>query len=95
MSEIDLSLMGNYLDSSDDLSSLESYLVGKGDTTAYGMNIAMAIVFSRVANALNMDKDVYDQLSNINKFYLLRGALPEQEQELRKFILERFYKSIS
>ncbi|MBB1270977.1 hypothetical protein [Shewanella sp. SR44-3] len=95
MCKIDLTLVGNYLDSSDDLSKLESMLIAQDDFSKYAMNSAMEILFSRVAKALDIEEAVYKKLSNINKFYLVRGAFPEYEKELRSFILERFFKSTS
>lgn len=93
MSEVDLSLAGNFLSSADKLNDLEDFLTEQGDEQS--MTLAMTALFERVKNVLNMNKDVYDQLSNINKFYLVRGALPEKEQDLRAYILERFFKFIS
>jgi hypothetical protein len=95
MNKIDLSLVGKHLDSSDDLSELENILMAQDDFSKSCMNFAMAILFSRVAKALDMEEDVFKKLSNINKFYLVKGAFPEHEKELRSFILERFFKSIS
>lgn len=95
MCDIDLSLVGNYLHSSDDLNELENILIAQDDFSKSCMNSAMAILFSRVAKALDMEEDVYKKLSNINKFYLVRGAFSEYEKELRAFILERFFKSTS
>jgi hypothetical protein len=95
MNKIDLSLVGKHLDSSDDLSELENILMAQDDLSKSCMNFAMAILFSRVAKALDMEEDVFKKLSNINKFYLVKGAFPEHEKELRSFILERFFKSIS
>jgi hypothetical protein len=95
MSEIDLTLVGNYLDSSDDLSQLENMLIAQDDFSKHAMNSAMAILFSRVSKALDIEDAVYKKLSNINKFYLVKGAFPEYEIELRAFILERFFKSTS
>ncbi|MBQ4800411.1 hypothetical protein J8L73_14925 [Pseudoalteromonas sp. MMG006] len=95
MSKIDLSLAGNHLDSSDNLSSLDRLLIIQDDFSKSCMNSAMSALFERVNKKLDMEKAIYNKLSNINKFYLVRGALPEQENDLRAYILERFYKCIS
>ncbi|MBL4816466.1 MAG: hypothetical protein JKY74_13385 [Shewanella sp.] len=95
MSKLDLSLAGNYLHSSDDLSDLEKMLMAQDDFSKSCMNSSMGALFSRVGKALDMEEDVYKKLSNINKFHLVRGAFPESEQELRAYILERFYRFTS
>ncbi|EPR4991336.1 hypothetical protein ACU6DI_000320 [Vibrio navarrensis] len=95
MKKVDLSLAGTYLHESDDLDSLEKFLTSDDSFSTTSMNCAMSALFGRIGNALEIDEAVYDQLSNTNKFYLVRGAFPDREQELRAFILERFYKFIS
>ncbi|MEW2838658.1 hypothetical protein WMQ42_05660 [Vibrio diabolicus] len=95
MKKVDLSLAGAYLHESDDLGSLEKLLTSDDVLSRTSMNCAMSALFGRIGNALDIDETVYEQLSNTNKFYLVRGAFPEREQELRAFVLERFYKFIS
>ncbi|OEA23894.1 hypothetical protein BBM55_03795 [Vibrio parahaemolyticus] len=95
MKKVDLSLAGNYLVESDRLSALEKFLKSDDDFSKTAMNCAMSALFGRIGNAIDIDKAVYDQLSNTNKFYLARGAFPDREQELRAYILERFYKFVS
>ncbi|MZI96147.1 hypothetical protein F9817_23500 [Vibrio sp. CAIM 722] len=95
MNNIDLSLAGNYLTSSDDLGALDKMLVAQDDFSNSAMRCALSALFGRIGKVLDIKEDVYNQLSNLNKFYLVRGAFPEQEQELRAFILERFYKFVS
>jgi hypothetical protein len=95
MNKVDLSLVGNYLHSSDDLSELENMLIAQDDFSKSCMSSAMATLFSRVGKALDIEEDIYKKLSNINKFYLVRGAFPESEKELRAFVLERFYRFTS
>tara|TARA_R110001583_G_scaffold187532_1_gene348926 strand:- start:2538 stop:2825 length:288 start_codon:yes stop_codon:yes gene_type:complete len=95
VSKIDLSLAGSYLDSSDDLSNLEKFLTAQDDFSASSMKAAMSALFGRIHKDLSLSEDAFNNLSNINKFYLIRGAYPEKEDELRAFILERFYRFTS
>lgn len=95
MSKVDFSLAGNYLNSSEDMSCLEGFLMDEDGSTKRCMNSAMIALYGRVNKALDIKKDIYKELSNINKFYLVRGAFPEHDQEIRAFILERFYKFTS
>lgn len=95
MSEVDLSLAGDYLNSSDKLSDLDLFLADQGEFTESCMRCAMSALFGRIDKALNMKEDVFEKLSNTHKFYLVRGFLPEREQELRAFILERFNRFTS
>ena len=95
MKNVDLSIIGNYLHGSDDLDELETFLMSDDSVIISSMTCAMSALFGRIGNALDMDKAIYNQLSNKNKFYLTKGAFPEHEQELRAFILERFYKFVS
>ncbi|EOV9228610.1 TPA: hypothetical protein ACPJ1W_002112 [Vibrio alginolyticus] len=95
MKKVDLSLAGNYLHESDDLGALEKFLTSEDSFSKTAMNCAMSALFGRIGNAIEVDETVYEQLSNISKFYLARGAFPDREQELRAYILERFYKFVS
>lgn len=96
MKNIDLSLAGNYLHASDNLNSLENFLSSEeNDFSQSAMRCAFSALHSRIGKALDIKEDTFNQLSNANKFYLARGAFPEREQEIRAFILERFYKFIS
>ena len=95
MDRIDLSLSGNYLSTSDNLGDLESLLSAEDDVSKSYMNNALSVLFEHIYKILNIKEDVYNQLSNMNKFYLARDALPEREQDLRAFILHHFYKGIS
>lgn len=95
MNSIDLTPVGKHLSSSDNLNDLEGFLSEEDEFTKFAMNSAFSVLYGRVGETLDIEKDVYSQLSNINKFYLVRGAYPEREQELRAFILERFYKAAS
>ncbi|EGR1126259.1 hypothetical protein EFU41_18395 [Vibrio cholerae] len=95
MKKVDLSLVGSYLHASDDLGALEKFLISDNSLSQMSMNYAMSVLFERIGDVLDIDKKIYDQLSNTNKFYLVRGAFPDREQELRAFVLERFYKFIS
>ncbi|EGR0935666.1 hypothetical protein EIB86_24280 [Vibrio parahaemolyticus] len=95
MKKVDLSLAGNYLHESDDLGALEKFLISDDSFSKTSMNCAMSALFGRIGNALDIDEAVYEQLSNTNKFHLARGAFPDREQELRAYILERFYKFVS
>ncbi|MCX9598766.1 hypothetical protein IG521_09875 [Vibrio cholerae] len=95
MKKVDLSLVGSHLRASDDLAELEKFLISDNSLSQISMNCAMSALFERISDVLDIDKKIYDQLSNTNKFYLARGAFPDRERELRAFVLERFYKFIS
>lgn len=95
MKKVDLSLAGNYLHELDGLDELEKLLMSDDSFSITSMNCAMSALFGRIGNVLEIDKAIYDQLSNTNKFYLVRGAFPDREKELRSFVIERFYKFVS
>ncbi|EOX1792071.1 hypothetical protein ACPD1E_003394 [Vibrio cholerae] len=95
MKKVDLSLVGSHLHASDDLYALERFLITDNSLSQMGMNFAMSALFARIGDVLDIDKKSYDQLSNTNKFSLAKGAFPDREQELRAFLLERFYKFIN
>lgn len=95
MEVVDFSLVGNYLNENDNLESLEKILKDNDPFMVRCVNSAMLTLFSRISDALEINEETYKKLSNINKFYLVRGAFPDREREIRAFILERFYKFTS
>lgn len=92
---IDLTLVGNYLKESDNLDTLDEILDATDRFSRTATTSALRALFERVESDMGLERQAFMQLSNKQKFYLVRGAYPDREADIRKFVLERFYKASS
>ncbi|PSW07896.1 hypothetical protein C9J20_19620 [Photobacterium phosphoreum] len=94
MKKADLKHISNNFHESDDPDFIYELIKDKNEKSLYSsaLTIALKSAFERVKKVEELNENSFLTLNNKEKYFLLRGAIPTQEYELKTFILDQYYR---